>query len=397
MPKGLKDYLLSKIQTPSPTKTLSETLKQEIETENYKKPLVEEGEGRHELLFHYGCILRKQMNNVQVETSLLSLNKIICSPPVEYKEIKNIIKSVQDYNFFDEKEMANLMLQYLKEVKRATKNEIEMYILSQRAKGEDRKRIDKTLIYLEVEGLIIRRQRYYEIIEAMEWKDTLLDIGIPIDFKIPYLDDVAYYNKGDLIIIGSKNKWGKTTLAINMVKALVEQGIKPYYIYNEGGGRFGKIALSIGLKEGDFYRIFCGDPQKVILQPKAITIYDWVRPPLDEFAKTSEIFNSFTEKLEKTQGFLICFVQLKEGKEFFAPNMIGQFPSLLCKYLYEDDSDGTNTYFDICDVRDSKIKGKKFKIPCIYNWDTKLVKRTDEKITEISVGETILKSENEEE
>ena len=144
------------------------------------------------------------------------------------------------------------------------------------------------------------------------------------------------------------------------------------------------------------FRVSCADPEKVLLRPNAVTIYDWVRPPQDEYAKTASIFNYFVEQLEKTRGNMICFVQLKEGEGFFAPNLIGQFPALLGKYLYSSE-DGTNTFFDICDVRDPIKKGKHFKVPCVYNWDTKEVLRTDEiKKGSIPKDEQIIKDEQEE-
>lgn len=377
IPKEFKDYLLKKIGNTN-KETLSEAIKKEIETESYKLPLLEEGEGRHDLLFHYGCILRKNLNPQEVEYSISSLNKIICNPPVPYKEIRNIMDSTTKYDIFDERELANQIMQYLKEVKEAYHRDIERIIAGDnRLSKEEKARIDKAIAYLLKEGLIIKKGRLYTIREDMDWKDTLLDIGIPIDFKMPYFYDVAHFNKGDLLIIGSKNKWGKTHLAINIIKQLVEQGKKPHYIYNESGGRFGRIALQLGLKEGDFFRVKCGNPEKVILKSNTITIYDWVRPPKDEFAKTAEVFDYFTDQLENTQGNLICFVQLKEGGGFFAPNLIGQFPALIGKYLYADES-GINTYFEINDVRDPMKKGKNFKIPCIYDWENKLVKRVDE-------------------
>jgi intein/homing endonuclease len=792
IPKKFKEYLQSKIGTIA-TPTNSEIVRQEIQNDTYKLPLIEEGEGRHQFLFRYACILRKQMSVAEVESAIVSLNKIVNNPPLEYKEIRNILSSTNSYDLFDEKDLANKVIEYLKEVKEADHRDIERIIYGDnRLKKEEKSKIDKVMAYLRKENLIIKKRKSYIIKEDMEWKDTLLDIGIPIDFKMPYFHDVAHFNKGDLIILGSKNKYGKcisngllltnqgfvdiaklgkfhkdgvsninkhwrifsgkltgkkvyrhpnyfykekvnhtikiktncgyelegtpehpikivdinkksyfkkleeintedkailvlancfpkesirkdrvffkypplkmgmkykrilipkeltpelarlfgyiigdgslqnnaitiyqdkkyihiledirkvvnslgltvtekiidnqikfqinssvlaklvrlklwgiknrkknilssnrkipqcilsanqeiqtnfigallscesslsengileitmaskdiidtlqlmslnfgiicrktlkivktysnnkywrliypknmtfkllqltkptkyiginiteginknklkflgnnkfnncgyfldkivsiehiyeekyvydfnmenkkyrtnhqfwcngfinhnTHLSVNFLKRLVDQGIKPYYIYNESGGRFGKIALHMGMKEGDFFRVNCADPEKVLLRPNAVTIYDWVRPPQDEYAKTASIFNYFVEQLEKTKGNMICFVQLKEGEGFFAPNLIGQFPALLAKYLYSSE-DGIHTYFDICDLRDPIKKGKHFKIPCTYNWDSKEVFRTDEiKEGSILKDEQIIADEKEE-
>jgi hypothetical protein len=233
----------------------------------------------------------------------------------------------------------------------------------------------------------------------MDWSDTLIDVGTPINFKIPYLDDVAYFYKGDLIIVGAMNKKGKTLLALNVIKRFVQQGIKPYYVYNEKqGGRFARDSLQLGLIEGDYYHVRCKNPHKLILEPEAITVYDWVKIRGDEFSLTADLFDDLVEKVERTNGLLICFVQLKENNSFFAPNLIGQVPAILCKYLYEDEKDGTFTYFDVCAVRDPKLKGKKFKIPCRYNWDTKEVHRLDEleEIKNVEEPEQVLEDGKEE-
>jgi len=55
-----------------------------------------------------------------------------------------------------------------------------------------------------------------------------------------------------------------------------------------------------------------------------------------------------------------------------------------------------NTYFQITDVRDPIQRGKQFKIPCVYNWDTKEVLRTDEIDGNKPNNEEILSNEKEE-
>lgn len=226
--------------------------------------------------------------------------------------------------------------------------------------------------YLIKEGKIIRRGKYYEIIKNMEWQDTILDVGIPINFKMPYFDDYAYFNWGDLIIIGAFTAYGKSTLSMNIVEQLVEQKIKPHYIYNEPGGRWGKTALKLGMKDGDFYRVFCNDADKITLPDKAVTIFDWVKPK--DYAKTDELFGGIIEKLEKTHGIMICFVQLRgdEDKNFFAKDQIGQYPAWVCKYLYRD-KEGIETKFNVTKIRDPKVYAKEFEILTQYNQQTKEV------------------------
>ena len=374
MPKELKDLLLSKITVPR--KTISQSVIEDIEQEIYRKPLITEGEGRNDLLIRLGGILRKELNLLQTEYTINILNKMICDPPLEPKEIRGMMGSLDKYVKFDEQEMAHKILQYLKDAEEATKKDIELVITGYFAKGEVKKRIDKTLVYLLKEGFILKRGRNYHSIKKAEWKESLIETGIPIDFKMPYFHDVANFNWGDLVLIGSNNKKGKTHISMNIVKQLVEQGKKVYYISLETGSRFAKIALQLGLKEGDFYWDFVADPTKIELEPNAITIIDWLL--VIDKAKTDLIFKHFVEQLYKTNGFLIIFMQLKQDNNWFAPNMAEQFPALACKYIYDDDEKGEYGKFKIPTIREPKIKIKSYEIPCHYNWQTKELRRIDE-------------------
>lgn len=381
MPSELKELILKEVKAPQ--KTLSEELIEEIKNEDFKitpeelKLVNNDLEGCCNTTFiKLGGILRKRLNPQQTGYVLHILNKHLLEDPMDDKSVNAMIRELDKYTFCDEKDLGDEIIKYLRDTELASKAEIEMAVLGERAKGEQRKRIDKTLLYLLTEDKIVKKGRQYELIQDMDWKDTMADIDKPVNFKVPYFNDYAYFNVGDMIILGGRNKTGKTTLAMNIVKRLVEQGIKPYYIYNETGGRWAKSARILGMKDGDFYRVFESDPQKIILKPNAVTVFDWVKPP--DFARTDNLFNEFVDKLEKTQGFMICFVQLKENDTFFAPNQVGQFPALLTRYVYQDEKDGTHTKFILDDIREAKLKMKKFEIPCIYNWDNREVRLISE-------------------
>jgi hypothetical protein len=243
-------------------------------------------------------------------------------------------------------------------------------------KGEDKMRIDKVLHYLVKEQYILKRGRGYCIIKKLDWKDDLLEIGKPIDFKMPYFDDIACFNYGDLVLIGSKNKRGKTSIAINMIKELVEQGKTPFYINLETGSRYAKTALKLGLKNGDFKYAFCADPTQIELEKNAITIIDWLL--ISDKSQTDGVFKHFIEQLDKQGGFLIVFMQLKEDNGWFAPNMVTQFPALGAKYIYDNENDGVYGKFVIDPIREPKGYIKNFEIPCKYNWESKEFKRVED-------------------
>ena len=371
MPKELKDFLKSKVTVAR--RTESEEIKEDITEEAFNLGILKEGQ-RNSSLVRLGGVLRKELNIKQTEFVLNILNRHACNRPLPRKEIYAMVRKLEYYTSFDERELAHQIVDYLKSVEEANRTEIAMAVVGTN-RGEDKKRVDKALSYLVKEEIIIKKGRSYSVRNSLDWTEELLDLGTPVNFKVPYFHDWAYLNNEDLIIIGSQNKYGKTTLAMNFVKRLVEQGIKSDYIYNETGGRFAKTALKMGMKAGDFSSAFTACPTDVILRKNKVTIFDWVKP--DDFARTDNVFSSLVEKVKKTHGFLICFVQLRTDDSFFAKDQIGQFPALLTRYVYEDET-GEETKFIIDAARDPKTKGKKWEIPCVYNWETKEVQRVQD-------------------
>ena len=375
MPETLLKLLKSK--TTKPTKTYSENMKEAIKTENFKidpKDLQlkdDNLEGTCNTSFiKLGGIFRKQLTIQQTSYVLHTLNRHLLERPMDTKAINSMLQSIDRYSQFDEEALAIEIIKYLKDVKEANRTEISMTVMGTN-RGEDKKRVDKALSYLVKEEKVTKRGAKYELIEEMNWSGSLMNVGIPIKFKMPYFHDWVHLNQEDLIIIGSQNKYGKTTVAMNIVKRLVDQGITPDYIYNESGGRYAKVALKLGMKDDDFYASFCSNPDKIILRKNKIVIFDWVKP--NDFARTDSLFSDLVEKVKKSNGFLICFVQLRTNNEFFAKDQIGQFPALISKYIYNDE-EGTDTQFLLEYIREAKPKGKKFVIPCVYNWDTHEVK-----------------------
>ncbi len=380
MPKELKTLLQKKITTP--TKTNSEMIREDIKNEDFKidpkdLQLVNNNlEGSCNSSFvKLGGILRKQLNMNQTGYVLHTLNKHLLDKPMESKAISSMLRELDKYVVFDEKVLAKKVYVYLKDIEEANRQEIAMSLMGTN-RGPEKERVDKALTYLTKEGLVIKRGSRYTVIKKAEWNDTLIQIGNPIDFKVPYFYDMGYFNYGDMILIGSKNKSGKTHIAMNIVKQLVDQGIKPYYISLETGSRFAKIALQLGLKEGDVNWTFCSDPTKIELEPDSVTIIDWLL--VIDKSKTDLIFRYFIEQLYKTNGFLIVFQQLKEDNGYFAPNMAKQFPCLATRYIYDNEGDGEYGQFKIDCIREPKMRIKSYEIPCIYDWNTKELKRVDE-------------------
>jgi archaellum biogenesis ATPase FlaH len=373
MPKDLLDYLKTKVTVP--LKSFSEKLKEDIQTENFNLNLLNEGE-RNVSLLKLGGLLRKELNVNQTERVLSILNRHICTNPISSKDLNAMVKSLSRYTDFDEKELAHRVMIYLKDVEEAGRMEICSAIMGTN-RGEEKIRIDKVLNYLVKEGYIQKKGSRYILLQKMTWANSLLDTDNNIGFKIPYFYDIANIEYGDLILIGGTPKLGKTHISMNIIKQLVEQGIKPYYISLESGSRFKKIALQLGLKDDDFnYNKKWIDPVGIQLESKAIMIIDWLCP--DNFAEVDKIFRHFTEQLAKTGGILIVFMQLKGDGNWFSSNLVMQFPALCVKYIYDDEKDGTYGKFVINAVRDPKSHIKTWEIACKYDWQTKLFLRIDE-------------------
>jgi len=383
--KELKEFLLSK--TTIPRKTHSEELREAIKTEDFKidptkfalKNNQLEGSCNTEFI-KLGGILRKQLTTNQTGYVLNILNKHMLENPMQQRAINAMIRELDKYNIFDEKELAHKVLEYLKDVEEASRNEIAMTIVGTN-RGEDKKRVDKALKYLVKEEYIVKRGTRYAIMQKANWSEDLIEQSKPINFTMSYFSDIANFNWGDLLLIGSKNKRGKTHISMNIVKHLVEQGIKPYYISLETGSRFKKIALQLGLKEGDFYHDFQIDPTKIELPKNAVTIIDWLL--IVDKSKTDLVFRHLVEQLYKTNGIIICFQQLKQDNGWFAPNMAMQFPALSARYIYDSDDVGEFGKFDIDVIRDPKLKVKHYEIPCRYDWEAKtLTKITENELPE---------------
>lgn len=364
MPEEVKEFLLSKI-TITGLKAFSERIKEELVLGEFNLELVGEG-NRNTFLIHLGGILRKELNKDQVSLVVNLTNKHFLKPPLPQREIDALINQLDKYTTFDEQEIAVKILNYMKIVEESNSRDIREALGEMGAEGKQR--IEKAISYLVKEGFIIKKKRIYHIIKKATWKEKWMDEDSVINFKMPYFEDYAVFRDGDLIVVGAKTGAGKTHLAMNIVKQLISQNKKPYYIALESGSRFLKIAKALEMKEGDFNWCIHFSPESIELEKKAITIIDWLLP--DDYANTDKLYKRFAEQLVKQGGILIVFAQLMQNGEFFAKNMIDLFPAFVTKFLYTDDQ-GINSEFVITKIREPKTQVKGYRIPCIYNFNEK--------------------------
>jgi hypothetical protein len=365
MSDEFKKFLMSNI-TSIAIKPISDT---ELPKLNGTEITVAEGT-RNGFLTSFGGAIRQEMNLDQTKYVLSLINKYYCKPALPGHEIDTIVRSLDKYVKMDNRDLAGKILTYLKTVGEATGRDCKEVM------GEKKEIVDKTLAMLVKEGYLLKKSRQFHSIKKAEWKDKFFDCGVEIPFKLPFFNKYAQLNWGDLVVLGSKTKFGKTTIAMNLIKSLVNQGIKPYYISLETGSRFVKTSIKLGLTEGNFFWDFLSDPTKIELEKDAVTIIDWLL--IEDKSQTDVVFKYFVEQLFKTNGFLIIFMQLKTDGNWFAPNMVEQFPALAAKYLYDKEDDGTYGKWVVDAIREPKFKTKRVQIPCIYDFDTRILTPLDE-------------------
>ena len=367
----LLTWLKSKLIN-APIEITPDIIKKEIETENVKSvDLALVGEGnRQNFLISLGGILRKEMSLPQVSTTLNIINRLCCKPQFPQRELEVLIKGLEKYVVHSEQDLARKILTYLTVVGDASARDVKEVV------GETKEKVDKALAFLIREGYIYKKKSSFFILKRIQWKDQFYNVDKQVNFKVPYLDDVAVFRPGDMILIGGQQKVGKSHIALNIIKELIEQKdsvtnirLKPYYLNLEAGNRFAKIATQLHMVDGDFFNATHFSPESIELEDNAITIIDWLLPK--DYSETDKLFQHFAEQLFKHNGLLFVFAQLRTDGNFFAKDMVAMFPALVCRYLYDKDSEGkdipTTGYFSVDYIREPK-KQKTHKICCKYDF-----------------------------
>lgn len=366
MPTKLKEFLLEQINKGKIVEINTEG--EQSVTGSNPMPLVEEGGlGRSNVITKVTGLYRKQFTINDTKKIARTFNKYFINPPIPNEILeKTVFTSLDKYVDSDYQLLKNQILKCIQDVESTTKNELELIVSGNWQKGEAKKKINIALLELIREEKITKKGRNYEIIKEMEWSGDLDNIGIPIDFKMPYFSEIANFNWNDLILIGGDSGKGKTHCAINIIKGLLEQGVKPDYLFTEYSGRFKTIAQKLGLRSNQFISAPLYNPYDVIFHKEKhkVVIIDWLRPPNSEFNKMDSLVWDLIQKIFKVNGILIIFQQLKKFKnivrgeeqlryDWFAPNFANQFPSLALHFLHEDE-EGIYGKFVPTKIRDAK-------------------------------------------
>lgn len=370
IPEDLKAFLLKKM-TPEVKKSTTNTNLGNYEGLNFD--LVKKGEGRSEYLIKFGGILRKNFPITLVEKMIKLTNQTHCNPPIPDIGLeKTVLKSLRSYTKQDEMDVSIEVLNYLLRAQRGRSDEIEIAVFNERVKGERKIILAETLVELIKDDKIYRKKNEYFLIKKANWKTSLIDRAKPLDFKIPYFDDITRLKYGEQILIGAQSGSGKTTLVMNIIERLVAQGKTPKLFETEVKN-FIEVALARGLKESDFLYDDENDPLEVEFDKDSIVIIDWLDPS-EDFTQVPNMFKRLKKQLIKSNSFLITLMQLKEDginkNGWFSPNSCKQYPSLAVKFLLEDvNTNRKNGKFLIC--KNNKPKHPETRvIPTYYDENT---------------------------
>ena len=309
-------------------------------------------------------LLRKKLNPSQTADVLYLFNSLL-EQPMENKAIRSMLNSVEKYNLTDKDELKNKVLEHLALVMEGSSRDLKDSL------GFGKAEIEQVLAQLLKEELIYKTGRLYRFMNKIAWKEEFVSDSKIVDYKMPYFDHIATFRNSDMLIIGGSTSVGKSHIALNIIRKLIEQGKKPFYLSSEPGNRFSTISIALGIKEGEFSWFNHYQPETIELPDNGLTVLDWLS--IDDFSQTAVIYKRFAAQLDKHGGNLIVFAQLKEDGEWFAPNLIKFYASLACKVRHPNKADRTNGVFETEKVRESKSKQQYITIPFTYDFESKRV------------------------
>lgn len=359
IPEEIKQKLLSFKQVDKGRK--------EIEIPQTQK--INEGEGRNDLLTSLGGVLINKFAPDDTAYILSLVSKNFFNPPLPYHEIKAMLGSLSSYKMSEEISHEKAIYEYLK----LLQNDVSAKDIMESLRLP-RAIIDKYLSKFVKEGKAIRLGRgRYQYREKIEWTDRIPEIITEYTYKIPLFNNIAIFQEGDVILLGARTNDGKTTIALNMVKEMINQNVKPYYIYSEAGSRFQKISKMLEI-DGKFYHSWHENPLAIELEADAFTIIDWLH--LENKAETDTVLKHLNDEVQRKRGILVIFTQIKQTYEFFAPNLIDHFPTFAAKYI-QDTEQKTEGHFDISKIKEPRGNFTTYILPCEYNHNTKIFKVKD--------------------
>ena len=316
-----------------------------------------------------GGMLIKQLTLDQTEFVLNVMNRNLLENPMPSTAIKGMLNSLTDYKGDDEETYEKIIYDYMK----LMQTDVTPRDIIDNTKLP-RNVVDKYLSKFVKDGKAVRLGRgRYQYKEKIEWLDNTPETVLEYKYKIPLFNDVAIFQDKDVLLLGAKTNDGKTTIALNMLKEMIVQGVKPYYIYSEAGSRWQKSSDYLQIT-GKYYRTYHENPLAIELEYNAFSIIDWLH--LEHKELTDTVLKHLNNELERKGGILVVFTQLKQTGEFFAPNLIDHYPTFAARYMQDNDSK-TLGHWDIQKIKEPRGNFTSYILPCEYNQETRLFTRKE--------------------
>ena len=365
IPAEIKEKILALIKTTVKEETI-EAPKITNENMNF------EGTRNSTLTAFLGWCVKQNIPLDYIQKIAYGLNSIIYhSNPLPTHEVKATIGSLGGFKENDESTYEKTIYEYMKLMQTdvTPKDIIDNTKLPRQV-------IDMYLSRFVKEGKVVRLGRgRYQYKEKIEWSDAVPEVIEEYRYRIPLFNHIAVFADGDVILLGGRPNDGKTTIALNILREVIKQDVKPYYVYSESGSRFQKTSQALEIA-GKYFHTFHENPLAIELEYNSFTVIDWLC--LENKAETDVVLKHLNNEVQRKRGILVIFTQLKEANEWFAPNLITHFPSFAAR-LFQDNPDKTQSHW-LCDkvkeARDFKSESCTY-IPCEFDPKNKIYKLKD--------------------
>jgi len=366
IPQKLKDYVLSfKSKLKEDDSIKKEILELGIENEISFENL---NGNRNNTLLHLFASMSKFQPLDIAKKNMILFNKLL-DKKLPSNELYAMHNQIKKYRGEDKNFLSDEVVKYLEDHEEASARDLKECL------GVEIKDIRSVLAELIKEHKVYKQRSLYKAVKKANWKTAFIEECKILPYRIPYFDNFATFRQGDMICIGGSSGTGKSFIALNMIKKIVDQPIQPEggirYLSSEPGNRHANIAMKLGLREGDYFFDESFDPHELELEDNAFTIIDWLLP--DDFAQTANIYKRFAKQLNRHKGICVIFSQLNENDGFYGKKMVEFFASLACKYFFNTTNgvtDNLNTHFKTTKIRESKVYKQIIDIPTYYDLNT---------------------------
>lgn len=366
IPKELKDKILDLLKLKGKDLTVEHYVEETISTEPLKLKNNNLEGCCNDTFVQLGGGLIKFLTPDQTEKVLYMLNKALLENPMEPKAIKAMLNSLTGYKEGEETTIEQTIYNYLKQMQTVhTRDIVDSLKL-------DRGICDKYLSKFAKEGRAIRLGKgFYQCKEAIQWQKGGIPDIVEYRYRVPLFNDIATFQDGDVLILGGVPNSGKTTIAMNMIREMVAQGVEPYYLFSESGSRYQLLAKKFDIADKYYWKESL-NPLTIELAEDSFTVIDWLDFGKEGFEKTAVVLEYLATEMRKKRGILVIFTQLKpESHDWFAPNLIEQYPTLSAKYV-QDSEDKSFGHWDVRKIKEPKGNFTTYTLACEFNHDTKI-------------------------